>query len=72
MTTLSVTTNAAGLAAVPDLIEAFVPSLDLSALDAITGKVKTATGQIKLTLDLGAKGPLELDLNLIEPPTIKP
>ena len=61
---MTIDANSSELAQIPTVIEAFVPSLDLSALEAITSKFKvlqpgtlsleieTKTGKVPLTLNL--------------------
>ena len=64
MTVISMSTTSAGLSAIPQIITAFVPGLDLSALEAISSKVKIATpGQISFAIDT-KDGAVQLDLDL--------
>ena len=64
MTTIAVTTNSDGLRAIPEVIGALVPGLDLSAMDGMLSKFKVAkAGVLDLTLDTKG-GPVEFVLNL--------
>lgn len=57
-------TNSDGLKAIPEIISALVPSVDLSAMDAMMSKFKVAKpGILDVTLDTKA-GPVEFILTL--------
>lgn len=63
-TIITLTTTSAGLQAIPEVIMALVPGLDLSAMEGMLSKFKVAKpGTLDLLLDTKG-GPVEFILNV--------